>query len=128
MPFNTLLEAFDGEKNISLDKLAALAELEKTIDFKNLILDRIDWSEQDLEGFNFSGTCFRGSNFSEAKIYETSFEGCNLDAARFENSIFKRANFDGSSVFSCVFQVCETVRRNVQKTKCDWLQFLERQS
>lgn len=76
--FDDRIWAVLDEDTSDFSKLAAIAGLDITKIFRYADLSNIDFSDQDLNGFDFTGANLSGCKFYNAVIDQTIFEGANL--------------------------------------------------
>jgi len=67
--------------------------------FSNSDLNRIDFSQADLQETLFLNTSLSESDFSGADLRGARFITCDLRGANFGGAIFGRTRFDNSSLF-----------------------------
>ena len=85
--------------NVDLSKtdLTEFSEL-KGFDFR-----KIDFTNCNLRGIDFTGSQFRKANFTSADLRDTKFDNCNCELTNFihsnlNNSSFKKANLQGTNL------------------------------
>jgi len=95
---------------------------------KKLILDEVDFSNNDLSKLNFVGVYITSSYFKSTILENVNFGGAKLYDCKFRNMTFKNVNFgktelDFSLLRDSTFESCTLVKVNSNETYFQDLNF-----
>jgi hypothetical protein len=76
----------------------------KSCNFEGANLEKVDFTEAELDHANFEGAILKHADFNHAFLYSCNFESANLNHANFHWADLSNANFEGSSTYFTYFQ------------------------
>ncbi len=102
--------------------LLTQAQLATTKSYKDKVLGAVNFSFNDLRGWNFSDQDMKRADFSYARIADTNFSGANLQNADF-TSAMGGVNFSGANLQNVDFRDANLTEANFRNADLTYAHF-----